>query len=448
MFLDPELHKIKLNDIENGSQNLLYSVILTRYFPAFIKFLKKDSNISRKTIDDAIKINKIKPFILKNFDYINGPELIKNDYFNSNKFSLQNVQDYLVDAFKSHSFKRDFEKFFSEDFYFRLLYSIENDNKNSLELIFYSFQLLKIIDDTNNFYSLNFSEWIFNLIKRNHFHTVNDVYELNNKLCVKSDINHIHNFLSKNQVEKLQEIIKNGIYKKICFDIDNEIIHLNTSLNIFNLKILDFEDNLINVDFDELYVIFDNQFKIPFNNVSFKTIDDVDYYYIPTCDLNWGEHEICFKYKDTYSEDMKFFIINESNEFNVDEWLSLDINYFDKFNVDSISSSFDWADLSNKSIKVICNGENNYQALVTKKHNVRSGDLISAYVTIFNPEGEVVVRLFESSARSYNDVIVPPSKTPKRINIFRKVLKDNVQLLLISRVKQTFYADNFILTIN
>ena len=449
-FMDPELHKIKLTTDECNDKCLLYTVILIRYFPSLFKFIKEDLDMSYKTINNALKINKIKPFIFKDLDYVRGPDLIGEKEDSDIKFSLQNINHCFKKAFESHAFKQDVEKFFSENFYWNLWHLIEKNEENYLKKISSVFQVLKIIDDIESKSYFKFDEWLFNLIERDRFHGINAIFKLEEKLNSKAHSYHVHEFLSKNQIDNLQKMIKNNrIYKMIDFDIENRFINENIPIILFNLNILDFEDRLIEINFDELYVIYDDNLPIPFKNISILNSNDLnDYYQVPTLDLKSGEHKLCLRYKDTYSEDVTFFIKDEKNLFNVDEWLSLNIDNFDKFNLESISCSFDWADIGESSVKVICDGENEYQALITSKQNVDIGDIISAYVTIFNPEDEVTVRLFEYSVASFTDIIVPPSKLPKRVNILRKALTNNVQLLLISRVKQTFYADNFVFTIN
>ena len=308
--------------------------------------------------------------------------------------------------------------------------------------------MLKIINDVNN-EGYKFSEWLSNLIERNHFHGVPEIIGLNEKLNSKSSINHTHEFLTRNQVKNLQMIIGNKrIFKKVSFNVYNSIIDENEPIKLFNLNILDFDNKSIVIDFKELYVIFDNQFSILFEDISFIEFNsNREYYNISTVGLAPGEYEICLRYKDTYSEDIKVIVKNKNNLFNVGTWLSLDISNFEKFQVESISCSTDWADINNTSIKVICDGKNNYQAVVTPIQQVCPNDMISAYVTIFNSEEEVIVRLFESSLPDYTDIVVFPSEYPKRINISRFASTNNMQLLLISRVKQVFYADNFVFTI-
>lgn len=449
-FMDPELHKLKLTIEECNDKYLLYVVIFIRYFPSLFKFIKEDLDISYKTVYYALKINIIKPLIFKDLDYVKGPDLIEDKEDNDIKFSLHDIIYCFKKAFKSHAFKQDFEKFFSENFYWNLVHLIENNEENYLEKISSVFQVLHIIDNMESNSYLKFDEWLFNLIERDRFHGISAIFKLDDKLNSKAHSYHVHEFLSKNQIDNLQKMIKNNrIYKMIDFDIENRFMNENIPIILFNLKILDFEDRLIEINFDELYVIYDDNLIIPFKNISIINSNNLnEYYQVPTQDLKSGEHRLCLRYKDTYSEDVAFYIKDEKNLFNINEWLSLNIDNFDKFNVESISCSFDWADIGEKSVKVVCDGKNEYQALVTSKQNVDIDDIISAYVTIFNPEEAVTVRLFEHSAESFTDIIVPPSKIPKRVNILRKTLTNNVQLLLISRVKQTFYADNFVFTIN
>lgn len=69
-------------------------------------------------------------------------------------------------------------------------------------------------------------------------------------------------------------------------------------------------------------------------------------------------------------------------------------------------------------------------------------------MTIFNPDENVIVRLYESSNNSHNSIEVPSSKTPTRVNVRKTAISNHIQLVIISRKKQTYFADNFVITKN
>ena len=445
-FIDSEFCKLQLNADECSDKYLLYAIIFTRYFPKFFNFkFKGDKKILNETIRYANKINEIKPFKMKKFDYISGPPLNENVFDSSGKYDDESLENYLKDAFKSHGFKRDFINYFSEDIYEKILNSFETKNTQSLQNLCVSFQILKVINDITHDNKFKFSEWISYLLKRDHYHKISDIIPLTEKLNSKADIYHIHNNLNRNQILHLQYILEhNRVYKKIDFDISSNYLLENEKINLLNLNIIDFDDKKIEIDLDELQFIYDNQIIFSVKDSDLVEYnEELDYFELSTINLTPGYHELCLRYKDTYSDDVNIFIKNKYNLFDFDVWLSSDISNFDNFNAKSISLSNDWSDIGDCSVKVICDGKNNYQALLTPKMDVSVNSIVSVNVMIHNPKAEVIVRLFESSIASYVDMIVPASNIPKKVNFSKNALTDKMQLLLISRVKQIFYADNF-----
>ncbi len=237
-------------------------------------------------------------------------------------------------------------------------------------------------------------------------------------------------------------------FKSVSFDILHFVISFNDLVKLNNFKVLNSSNNEVNINPNKLVVIYDEVNKINFNEL----VESDGYFGFSASILGRGEHQISIKYDDTLSEEYRVYVKDSNNLFDFNVWLGThntkDTFGFDKFQVESISSSDEWADIGDRSIKVVCDGENNYQALTTPKIDVNIGDFISAYVTIYNPDGDVTVRLFESSKNSHNNITVPASETPTRVNVSKTAISNHMQLLLISRDKQTFYADNFVLTRN
>ena len=397
--------------------------------------------------------SRVKVATLDHYDY-NAPGLTLSQLVqkydcvagvNGGKYDDETLEDYLKDSFKSKGFKEDFIDYFSEDIYEKILNSFETKNTQSLQNVSVSFQILKVINDITHDNKFKFSEWISYLLKRNHYHKISDIIPLNEKLNSKADIYHIHNNLTRNQISRLQYILENNrLYKKIDFDIFSNYVLENEKINLLNLNIMDFDNKKIEIDLDELQFIYDNQIILSVKDSDLIKYDEkLDYFELSTINLTPGHHELCVRYKDTYSEDVNLFIKNRYNLFNFDVWLSSNISNFDNFNVESISLSKDWSDIGDFSIKVICDGKEDYQALITPKMDVSINSIVFINVTIYNPKSEVIVRLFESSIASYVDMVVPASNIPKKVNFSKKALTDKMQLLLISRVKQVFYADNF-----
>lgn len=239
-----------------------------------------------------------------------------------------------------------------------------------------------------------------------------------------------------------------GSFKSVSFSLLHYVVSYNDLVKLNNFKVLDSSGKSVRINFNKLIVIYDEVNKINFNEL----VESEGNHCFSASILGRGEHTVSIKYGDTLSDEYTVFIKDSNNLFDFNVWLGThntkDTFGFDKFQVESISSSDDWAEIGERSIKVVCDGENDYQALTTPKIEVNIGDFVSAYVTVYNPEEEVTVRLFESSKNSHTNVTVSPSETPTRVNVSKTAISNHMQLVLISRKKQTFYADNFVLTRN
>ena len=285
---------------------------------------------------------------------------------------------------------------------------------------------------------------------KKHLHESHDIFNLDSILDNKSSVNHVHREFSKNQLRSIQKIISGeGIYKNVSFDVSNFDVDSNHMIKIFNIKVQDNYDCFVDVDLDKVS-IFSNNLCIDKKMISKFKISNQGFA-IPAKYFGVGCQIISIKYDETFSDNQLIYIKDSKNVFSYDVWLgssfSKDISSFDKFQVESISSTDEWADIGERSVKVVCNGKENYQALVTPFNNVNIGDIVSCYVTVYNPEDNVTVRLFERDSASFKDIIVGPSSTPQRVKIVKEAITNIMQLLLISRTKQTFYADNFVFII-
>ena len=242
--------------------------------------------------------------------------------------------------------------------------------------------------------------------------------------------------ISSNKIE-----LGNG---NLTFSINKKNFNDDELIKFSKIKLVDSNGQEVEIDYNYLNVIYDDNFKIPFMNMKRNS----EGYELPSYSLSRGVHKLCLKYGEVYSEEILVFVKDKDNLFDFNVWsgsdYSNDTSGFDKFQVENISSSDEWSSFGNKSIKVECNGLEKYQALVTPKQKINVGDFISGYVTVFNPEGDVIVRLYESSKSKFTDVTVPASRNPSQIRIDRTSISEEMQLLVISRVEQTFYADNFV----
>ena len=239
-----------------------------------------------------------------------------------------------------------------------------------------------------------------------------------------------------------------GIYKSVSFNVLHYVVSYNDLIKLSDFKVVDSSNNEIRFDPNKLFIVYDEVNKIKLTEL----VKSDGYFGFPAATVGRGEHKIAIKYDDTFSEEYSLFIKDGNNLFDFNVWLGTentkDTFGFGMFQAESISSCDEWADIGRRSIKVVCNDKTDYQALTTPKINVNIGDFISAYVTIYNPEEEVTVRLFESSENSHKNVIIPASDEPVRVNVSKTAVSHGMQLLIISRKKQTFYADNFVFTRN
>ena len=240
---------------------------------------------------------------------------------------------------------------------------------------------------------------------------------------------------------------KKRSFKVVSFNILHYVVSFTDLIKLNNFKVIDYSNREVEIDYEKLIVIYDEVNKLNFNEL----IDNDNFFGFSASILGRGEHKICIKYEDTLSEEYSVFIKDSNNLFDFNVWLGTyntkDTFGFDKIHVESISSSSDWSDIGDRSIKVVCDGKNDFQALTTQKMKVKTGDFISAYVTIFNPKEEIEVRLLESS-NSYNNIMIKASNTPTRTNISKTAVSNCMQLIIVSSKKQTFYADNFVFTKN
>ena len=299
--------------------------------------------------------------------------------------------------------------------------------------------------------------------ERNEFYKTQNI--LKNKVKTLEDENHVlrnANLKLDNQLSsikssntwKMFKSFKNlnrptsGSYKSVSFNLLHSVVSYNDMIKLNDFKVIDSSNNAVKINHDNLIIIYDEVNMLNFNDL----VAAEDYFGFSASTLGRGEHEIRIKYEDTLSKEYSIFVKDSDNLFDFNVWLGTfntkDTFGFDEFQMESISSSDDWADIGDRSIKAVCNGKTNRQVLKTLKIDVNIGDFISAYVTIYNPEEPVIVSLFESSKDDWGSVVVQPSETPTKVNVSKTAMSNCIQLILISHKKQTFYADNFVLTRN
>lgn len=158
---DKNLHRLKLNTSECSDENLLMALIFVRYCPKLLDYeFERNRGINEDTIEYAKKINKIKPFLQKEYTYISGPKIDKimaEKYYKTknNIFSWEeegeyikrkDIDTYLENIYKTKIFKKEFEKYFPEHMYHKILGTFQK-NYFPLQHAYPVFATLKIIED-------------------------------------------------------------------------------------------------------------------------------------------------------------------------------------------------------------------------------------------------------------------------------------------------------------
>ena len=239
------------------------------------------------------------------------------------------------------------------------------------------------------------------------------------------------------------EVYSNSSDYKISYDLLKNNFDDEDIMTLSNVSILDSKHNKVgDIDFKNISLIYDNQCKIPFTDFEKKENNLL----IPSKSLGRGIHEFYLKYKTSISEKSKVYVKDKNNLFDFNVWTGSDFKNdtsgFKTTQLDNIYSSDEWSGIGKKSIKIISDG-NNDTVIMTPEQQVNIDNFIVGYVTVFNPTGEIYIRLYEPSIDEYEEISIPPSDTPIRIKITKKVESKKIQMLIISKVKQEFYLDDF-----
>lgn len=365
--------------------------------------------------------------------------------------------------------KKDFQNCVSNGFYDKYMKnSLDDRNKAIFHSCLNSKSVKEFKHETGYWDAKSTIESLVNDIEdlksqRNNFFKTQNI--LKNNIKTLEDENHdlknnnikLNNQISSIKSSRAWKILKplrkfnnsnSGSYKSVSFNLLHSVVSYADMVKLNNFKVIDSSNNVVRINQDKLTVVYDEV-----NELNLKDLVVFeDYFGFQASTLGRGEHKIRIKYDDVLSNEYSIFVKDSDNLFDFNVWLGTyntkDTFGFEKFQVESISSSDDWADIGDRSIKVVCNGETEYQVLKTPKIDVNMGDYISAFVTVYNPEESVIVCLSELSKDNKSSVVVPPSETPTRVNISKTAVSNYIQLVLISNKKQTFYADNFVLTRN
>ena len=445
--VDPELHKLKITTEDCDDKYLLYTLIFVRYCPKLLNFkVEGGRKFNENTIEYAKKINRLKSFVSKDLDYISGPDLNNGGADLGKGFVWDDVDNHLMEVFRTDLFKNEFIKVFPETIYHNLFNIVKNTVYFPLGSVYPVFHVLKIVDSIKNKHDYTFSQWLDSFIKKSHSHSMSDIIGIDDSPHVKSADFGVFN---KNQIKLLQKLLSGDyLFKLIDFNISNNYVQDENIVKFSNICILDFNDELVDINPHYLNIIINDSDILLASLLNYQNDDIFGSIDLPTSNLKKGINTVCLKYRETYSDDISIYVKDSDNLFDLNVWSGSDYGNddagFDSFQVKSISSSGDWAEIGEKSIKVECDGSYNYQALTLPGQDVNVGDLITSSVTVYNPNGNVVVRLYESSVNSFNSIEVSKSNRPSKVNINKIAKSNRMQLLIYARDEQIFYADNFV----
>lgn len=224
-LLDSDLYKFKRNGEKWGDEQLLISVIYTRYCPGLIDYeFFNHQTINEKTIKYAMEINNKYPLnealqiaedenliILKENE---GNKLDEFGYSSKDNsiFQREDFENFIWNVFCSDLFKTSFQKYFYPGAYTKLASTVDKTKNNSFVNIYSAITVMKIIDEIQGEYTYkNNSEWL------NHFLTEKESYDEKN-----GEINPIF-------INKLLKYATARIYIKNIGNEDNSVVIMENS---------------------------------------------------------------------------------------------------------------------------------------------------------------------------------------------------------------------------
>lgn len=143
-LLDPSLRKLKLTTEECDDRDLVLALIFTRFYPRLLDVdFETNKKIDENTLRFAKEISDRRPYIKKQYSFIEGPEIGK---FNKNKLIVNgnSISEYLKSIFTSRFFEYEFKKYYPSYFYDVL--SNEINNRNVINHVYGSFAILNSIN--------------------------------------------------------------------------------------------------------------------------------------------------------------------------------------------------------------------------------------------------------------------------------------------------------------
>lgn len=431
--LDLDLHKIKRTTEECNDPYLLIALLFIRFCPKLLEFeFQGDRKIDEKTIDYAKKINDICPFVVKDFDFISGPDLDDFDVDES-IFVGRDVNEYLMNVFNSYSFEKKFIKQFPTQLYRDISRYMAKTNYFPLETAFAAFTSLKLIDDINCYgldKNYNMSDWIESFIKPNNVN-----YESISLEKVPTSV------LNYEYGNRDSDIIKFNITD--CINEDGEI-------GINSLNIFDTEGNLIEFNDDEIFLNFNNEFEVTLHNL--KKDEKNNSYLFLASELGVGIHELFLRYGSITSDVQKIFIKDNKNILSCNVWSGTEYLNNNKGILSGrgqlLETSSDWSFYGKKSLKITKISD---AALWTdfQTKDFVDGDFIRAYASVYSPNAtcsSFFVYTHNSGKQSFHNGTKIFKNSIQDISLNDVVPKDTksvaLRIVILGEIGDSVYVDN------
>lgn len=179
-LIDCDLHKLKLSTPDCNDKQLLVVMIFVRYCPQLLNFdIQGGRKFNPETIEYAKRINSIKPFKQKNYEFIQGPEINSAPLETTGKIiSQKDIDDFYKGIFYSHKFKHEYTKHYSEKLYDVTKHKLEHRKKFKFREIYSAIDILKIMDIINS--KNNLIDWLSSLEEKHYCEYQN--YEISPKV--------------------------------------------------------------------------------------------------------------------------------------------------------------------------------------------------------------------------------------------------------------------------
>ena len=157
-LMDPELHKLKLDDDECPDKNLLMAVIFSRYNKDLLSFkFEGQRKIDESTIVYAQIINQKFPYVASFSSHCKPAGEPENEVRLAVKPSIPHninppvskneVDEYIKKMFYSHNTRHAFEYMYDGEVYRRIVHEINNKQYQPLESAYTTLGVSKIIQD-------------------------------------------------------------------------------------------------------------------------------------------------------------------------------------------------------------------------------------------------------------------------------------------------------------